>query len=201
MDKKEITSLLIQKAIQTGQRKHRIAIFLFVIPILYYLLRNSFIKNIDLLVKFQNLEILIFLTPLIYSLLIFYFIFLNEDYNAVKESISKSKNNETPIGSYFYSWRHQVFPQSIILEFTRNMKHKDFLGEVGTIFIFFPVLISLILGPIFFIIYTIYYNFTISGEPYFPLNYISAVLALWILAATALYIRNMKIERRLMGSY
>lgn len=196
MKSEEVITLLLQRAQGLTIRKNRVALFLYVIPFIYFLFQFSILKVFKIYsVEISQIEIVNLFTPVFYSLLIFYFVYLNEDLKAIKKHIQIPELSKEEI-PYFFSREYLVFPPDLIMEMVRNMKYRNLISEFGTILIFFPLSIILLLGPILFLMYSIYIaawgGINLSSTFY----YISIGLSIWLFLATIFYSYNRKKESK-----
>lgn len=194
MNQQEVKALLMERAQTIEKRKNRLALFLFILPVIYFLLNSAVIKQIEYgFIKVSQIEVINIFTPIGYSIMIFYFVYLNEDLKALKLRLNVPEESKEEV-PYFFSHQYLAFPPNLIFELLRNMKHKNLSGEFGTIFIFSPVIFILLFGPLLFLFYSCYYSIVGESIKDFYLNYISAGLAIWVLVGTALYSYNRKKE-------
>lgn len=195
MTSEEIEQHLLSRAQEIDKRKRRVALFFYIIPILYFLLQFSVLREIHIWTfNITQIEIINLITPVVYSLFIFYYYFLNEDFKALKREIVIPEKEEKKEVSFFYSRGYLFFPPNLIFEVLRNMRYRNWFSEFGTIFIFFPLTLVILIGPLLFLAYSIYisgWGLTISK---YNLNFISSGLSLWIFIATYLYTHNRKNE-------
>lgn len=196
MKSEEVITLLLQRAQEVTKRKNRVALFLYVIPFIYFLFQFSILQVFKIYsVEITQIEIVNLFTPVFYSLSIFYFVYLNEDLKAIKKHIQipELSKEEVP---YFFSREYLVFPPDLIMEMVRNMKYRNLISEFGTIFIFFPLSIILLFGPILFFIYSVYIaawgGINLSSTFY----YLSIGLSIWLFLATIFYYYNRKKESK-----
>ena len=186
----------MERAQNIEKRKNRLALFLYIVPILYFLLNSAILEQVEYgFIKISQVEVINIFTPIGYSIMIFYFVYLNEDSKALKLRINVPEQTKEDV-PYFFSQEYLVFPPNLIFELLRNMKHKDLTGEAGTIFIFFPLIITLLFGPLAFLFYSCYSAILGQTIEVYYLNFISGGLALWIFSATLLYSYNRKRETK-----
>ncbi|MCM8569538.1 hypothetical protein NE848_09110 [Gramella jeungdoensis] len=194
MSSEDIDQYLLIRAQEVDKRKRRVALFFYIIPILYFLLQFSVIKEIKLWgFNITQIEIINLITPVVYSLFIFYYYFLNEDFKALKSEVVIPEKTKEDV-SFFYSRSYLFFPPNLIFEVLRNMRYRNWFSEFGTIFIFSPLALVILIGPLLFLAYSIYisgWGLTISK---YNLNFICSGLSLWIFIATYLYTHNRKNE-------
>lgn len=196
MKQQELKILLMERAQNIEKRKNRVALFLYIVPFLYFLLHSAVIEQVEYgFIKISQIEVINIFTPIGYSIMIFYFIYLNEDSKALKLRINIPKETKEDV-PYFFSQEYLVFPPNLIFELLRNMKHKDLTGETGTIFIFFPLAMILLFGPLAFLFYSCYSALLGQTIEAFYLNFISVGFGLWIFSATLLYSYNRKKETK-----
>lgn len=195
MTSQDIEQHLLERAQEVDKRKRRVALLFYIIPILYFLLQFSILKEIKIWsFNITQIEIINLITPVIYSLSIFYYYFLHEDFKAIKNEISIPENAKEEV-SFFHSRSYLFFPPNLIFEVIRNMRYRNWFSEFGTIFIFFPLAFVILIGPLFFLAYSIYisgWGLTISK---YNLNFISSGLSIWTFIATYMYSHNRKKER------
>jgi len=194
MNQQEVKALLMERAQTTEKRKNRIAFFLFLVPIIYFLLNSAVIAQIEYgVIRLSQIEVINVITPIGYAIMIFSFVYLNEDLKALKLRLNVPEESKEEV-PYFFSHQYLAFPPNLIFELLRNMKHKNLTGEFGTIFIFSPVVFILLFGPLLFLFYSCYYSMVGESIKDFYLNYISAGLAIWVFLGTILYSYNRKRE-------
>ena len=196
MTQQEVKILLMERAQTTEKRKNRLAFFLYILPIIYFLLNSAVIEQVEYgIIKVSQIEVINVFTPIGYSIMIFYFVYLNEDLKALKLrlrlDVPEESKEEVP---YFFSHQNLTYPPNLIFELVRNMKHRDLIGGFGTIFIFSPLILILLFGPLLFLFYSCFYS--IAGESIsdFYLNFLSTGFAIWVFLGTLLYVFNRKKE-------
>lgn len=196
MKSEEVVSQLLQRAQEVTKRKNRVALFLYIIPFIYFLFQFSILKVFKIYsVEITQIEIINLFTPVFYSLSIFYFVYLNEDIKAIKKHVQIPEISKEKV-PYFFSREYLIFPPDLIMELARNMKYRNILSEFGTIFIFFPLSMILIIGPILFLCYTIYIAWWGGINLNSSFYYISIGLSIWLLLGTILYSYNRRKESK-----
>lgn len=196
MTSDDVIKLLLQRAQEVEKKKGRVGLFLYLIPIVYFLLQFSVLKEIKVFgFNIKQIELVNLATPIVYSLTIFYFIFLNEDIKAIKKHIEVPELTKENV-PYFFSRGYLIYPPDLPQEILRNMKYRNWISEAGTLFIFFPLSIAILLGPLVFLFFAIYnagWGKTIAT---FYINYFSSGISLWLFSATVLYAYNRKKENK-----
>jgi len=117
---------------------------LYIIPFVYFLFQFSILEEFEIYsIEIAQIELVNLFTPVFYSLLIFYFVYLNEDLKAIKKHIQISEINKNKV-PYFFSRQYLIFPPDLIMELIRNMKHKSLFSELGKFLVFFPLSLVLL---------------------------------------------------------
>lgn len=196
MTQQEVKALLMERAQNIEKRKNRLALFLYIVPIIYFLFNAAIIEQVEYgAVKISQVDVINVFTPIGYSIMIFYFVYLNEDSKALQLRIRVPEETKEDV-PYFFSRRYLAFPPNLIFELLRNMKHRDLTGEIGTIFIFSPLIFILLFGPIIFLLYSCYNSIVGDSIDAFYLKYLSVGFSLWILFGAALYSHNREKETK-----
>lgn len=194
MTSEDIEKHLLNRAQEVDKRKRRVALFFYIIPILYFLLQFSVLKEVKIwFFNITQIEIINLITPLVYSLLIFYYYFLNEDFKALKREVKIPEKAKKEV-SFFSSRNYLFYPPNLIFEVLRSMKYRNLFSEFGTIFIFFPLAMVILIGPLLFLAYSIYTSVWGPTILKYNLNFIINGVSIWIFLATIMYTYNRKKE-------
>ncbi|MEH6745295.1 MAG: hypothetical protein V7670_00520 [Maribacter arcticus] len=174
MNKDKINELLFTKSEILRKRQNRIFLFLFVSPLIYFLLDNSYVSEVKTpLIFLEQTEIILIAFPFIYAILLLVAFIQTDKVNEIEIEID---NMENPILTK--KVLRLLSPISIIKEIINEARAKGFFGYLGIIVIYIPIIIFCLLFPLIFLGYIIYDNFKYEGE----LERIalwSAILAIW----------------------
>jgi len=175
MDKDKINELLYNKSEILQKRRNRIFLFLFVFPLIYFLLDNSFITEVKTpLVSIEQTEIILLSFPIVYAILILIAIIQSDKVNEIEHYNLKVQSPELT---------EQVLdllsPVFFVKELYNKSNSKGFFVYFSHIVIYAPILVFCLLFPIIFLAYIIYSNFNYHGD-FRKIAVWSAILGVWI---------------------
>lgn len=188
IDNATIFNQLLEKSKGYNSNIKKLYLLLFLYPLIYFLLKFSIVDEIEMnIFNLKQTDLLIELSPLIYSLIYFYLTILLEYNNDILKNIEKFEfENITLPKKDFIKY---LEPFNLIGEIIGNVRSGGKIGCFGVFFIFFPFLISTILIPICFYIYSIINN--LSDEiDIFSISFIASFLSVWIIISTIIHKKN-----------
>lgn len=180
MDKSKIYDLLYQRSLALDKRINRLLLFLYVFPLIYFLIDNALISDVKTpLISVAKIDAILIVFPVIYSIsILMIFVFFNRatdiyyqlsdfdiDYPEFTVEIKRLLRPIIFINDIFHK---KFFTKSLV----------DFLMEL---FIYIPIAILSIGSPILFFGYIIYKNCIYKGD-YKTLAIWSSIIGIWILA-------------------
>jgi len=179
-------SLLYSKSEKLEKRRQRLFTFLFIIPILYWLVKSSYIDEISwAFFTLDRMEVVLYVTPVIYSILIFYIFTLTEHYSEVRDQMSMLRTEEeSPKNSLWYVYIH---PFNIAGEILGSVRAGGVVGLLGVLLVYVPIIVVTLLAPVCFICYSNYVNFSAPKPGERSLPYGLAIFSIWMLLAAIIY--------------
>ncbi len=181
-------TLLFQKSEKTEKTRQRLFVFLLIIPILYYLIDQAVILEINLSIfSIKQIRVLQLVTPPIYSVIFFYIAVLTEHNGEIIDEINKLI--QTKQGK-FDKWTKYIYPLNFIGEVLGNIRAGGCIGMLGMLIVFFPFIVLLFLYPITFFIYSIYYNFKNKNLHADNLHIWTSGFAIWITISNIIYLKS-----------
>ena len=181
MNQNKLYELLYNKSEILQKRQNRIFLFLFIFPLVYFLLDNSFVSEVKTpLISIDQTEIILLTFPVVYAILMLLIVIISDRVNDIKKELDNIPNENKVFSKRILKL---ISPVSIIADFTKKANSKGFSGCLGVILIYAPIIIFCLVFPFAFLGFTIYDNFYYEGE-YKEIAIWSAILALWTFIAT-----------------
>ncbi|WP_299217251.1 hypothetical protein [uncultured Dokdonia sp.] len=181
MDKNKIYELLYNKSEILQKRLNRIFLFLFVFPLIYFLLDNSFVSEVKTpLISIDQTEIILLTFPIVYAILLLLIVILSDRITDIKEELDEFESHNNLVTKRVMKL---LSPVSTVADFANKVNSKGFFGCLGVLLIYAPIIIFCLIFPFVFFGFTIYDNFTYAGE-FKELAVWSSILALWTFIAT-----------------
>ncbi|MFD0992382.1 hypothetical protein [Tenacibaculum geojense] len=160
MNQDKINDLLFNSLELHQKKQHRYFLLLFVFPLIYFLLNNSFVSEVKTpLISVEKNEIILLCFPFIYAILLLISILQTDKVNKIRKEIEN-------IGNSLLTEKilDLLTPISIIREILSEVYSNKVFGKFGMIVIFVPVQAFCLLFPFIFLGCIIYNNFMYNGE-------------------------------------
>jgi|TARA_B110000114_G_C15054555_1_gene382673 hypothetical protein len=180
IEKKETYKLLIEKI--NGLEKKLIKLFnlLLVIPLIYFLLKYSFITEIEIKsFKIDKISLLLSITPLLYSSIFLYSSFLEANKARIKVFIIEMEENDV----YSNNTRYLLTSFNLFDEISNISELKKRNSKMMNLLVIFPFYLIMLLAPFSFWVYSLYYSLSYDGT----FSLIASILAfssIWIFLAS-----------------
>ena len=188
IDNSSLFHELLEKYKLYSSNIKKVQILLFIYPLIYFLLKFSIVKEIEMnLFNLKQTDLLIELSPLIYSLIYFYLTVLIEHQNDILISIEKFEFESNIISKNDFI--KYLKPFNLISEVIGNVRSGGTVGCLGTFFVFFPLMISTLFIPVGFYFYSLFYNLNNKFD-FISISFISSFLSIWIIISTLIHKKN-----------
>lgn len=180
MNEDKLYELLLQKQSILLKRINRYLLYLYLIPIIYFLLISSVIKEVKMpFITIDQTEIILVMTPVAYASLMLVIIVLLGRINKIHKAIFKFDLQNK---SSDFKNKNLLNPIIFIDEFYNNKNKKGFIYYVELFMIYLPLTIITVFSPLAFIVYIINRNFNYTGDLQ-GISFWLGLLAIWIIIA------------------
>lgn len=193
MEENRIYELLYQQSYALIKKLNRIFLFLFLFPLIYFLLENSLISTIETpYVSIDKVEIIILVYPTVYAALMLYLVIIAGRIEDINKQMIKLEDD---ILNFTSEIKNLLKPVVFVNEIFKNRGGKGVKGCIGILVIDVPVVIFCLLFPICFLIYGIYRNYVYTGV-FESLSFSSNVISIYIfIVALILLFSSIKVDK------
>jgi hypothetical protein len=178
MNKDRIYDLLYQKSEILQKRLNRLFLFIYLFPLVYFLLDNSFISTVNTpLISINQAEIILLTFPIAYSSLLLLILVVGGRLSDIQDELFEFEKDNP---SFTTKIKKLLQPVVFISELADKKYNKGLIGCLGQLFVYTPIILFTLLFPILFLGYIIYDNFNYCGD-YKRLAIWSSILGIWII--------------------
>ncbi len=186
---KTIYLLLNEKFTNLEKKRQRFYFYIYVLFVLYLILKNINVTQLDEIYVFglslKDINIVLILFPLIISIILLYITiitFHTEDIQDEMKSFEETFSMELKKKKWKYLIK-PLNPMSVVLQ---SIKAGGWLGCLGALFVYIPIISLVVLLPVFFYFYTLYNNFIVYKDN--PLSLIFSIFSIWIFIINIIYL-------------
>lgn len=181
IDEKESYKLLIEKIDALDRKINRLFILLVIIPLVYFLLKYSLISEIEInIFKIEQISFILLVTPVIYTSIFLYSSFLEANKARIKVFVIEMEDDD----DFSFNTRYLLSRFNLYEEISNIDQIKKRNSKLLNIAIIIPFYFIMLLLPILFWGYTLYYNFNYEGT-YNLMSNILGFISIWIFIASA----------------
>ena len=182
--------ILNQKAENIEKVRQRFFTIVLILPIIFFLLKNSIIEEVDLnIFSIKQINLLLLFLPTLYTILFLYIMVLTNHNSKLIDEINFSVTDERDVYKQYQKekWLKLIQPVNILGNLLGSIKSGGRLGCLGSVFVFIPLIISIIIYPVGSYIFFLKYNFENLGSEYHSIALGNIIFSLWILIAVIIY--------------
>ncbi len=87
-------------------------------------------------------------------------------------------------------WLKYIYPMNFLGDVLGSIRAGGFIGALGQLIVFFPLVLLTILYPFIFYLYSLYFNFTSSFDSFGQLPMWAAIFSIWVSVAAIIYMKS-----------
>ena len=182
--------ILIQKSNNIEKNRHRLFTIILFLPIIFFLLKNSIIEEVNLSIfSIKQIKILLLFFPSLFSILFLYISILTKHNSKLVDEINFIATNEKDTYKQYQKaeWLKLIQPVNILGNILGSIKSGGTLGCLGTIFVFIPLIFAIIFYPLISFIYFLIYNYENLKLVFHNVALGNIIFSIWTLIATIIY--------------
>lgn len=194
MDKTKIYDLLQQKSEAFQKRMNRLLLFIYVFPLIYFMLDYSFISEVKTpIISFKQANFLLLTAPVIYGFLMVLIIVIS---NRIGDINLELRQHDAVSTNMTEKVKNLLLPFNLVVDLFDIKYSKGAFAIFGNLIIYLPLAIITFFSPIAFMSYIIYKNFKHQGE-FASLSIWSAIVGIWIILALIIQVSELIKKDRL----
>lgn len=182
--------ILIQKSNNIEKKRQRFFTVILILPIIFFLLKNSIIKEVNLSIfSIKQINILLLFFPSIFSTLFLYISVLTNHNSKLIEEINYVVTNESDKYKQYQKakWLKLIQPVNILGNILESIKSGGILGCLGSFLVFIPLIFAIIVYPLGSFIYFLLYNFENLKLEFSIISLGNIIFSVWTSIAIIIY--------------
>lgn len=182
--------ILVQKSNNIEKIRQRFFTIIIVLPILFFLLKNSIIEEMNFnIFSIKQINVLLLFFPSIFSFLFFYISVLANHNSKLINEINFIATDEIDLYKQFQKekWLKLIKPINFIADILGSIKSGGMLGCMGTIFVFIPLILVIIFYTLGSFIYFLFYNFQNLKLEYYYISLGNIIFSIWLFIGMIIY--------------
>lgn len=187
--------ILNQKSESVEKIRQRFFSLVLILPIVFFLLKNSIIEEVNLSVfSIKQINFLLLFFPSLFALIILYIMVLTNHNSKLIDEINYIVTNEKDSFKQYQkeSWLKLIQPVNVLGNILGSIKAGGTLGCLGAIFVFIPLILALIIYPLGAFTYFLLYNFKNLNLEFHYIALYNIIFSIWTIIATILYQKSIK---------
>jgi hypothetical protein len=182
--------ILIQKSNNIEKIRQRFFTVILVLPIVFFLLKNSIIEEVNLSIfSIKQINILLLFFPSIFSCLFLYISVLTNHNSKLIDEINYVATDEKDVYKQYQKakWLKLIQPVNILGNIIGSIKSGGTLGCLGTLLVFIPLLFAIIVYPFGSFIYFLRYNIENLKLQFHFISLGNIIFSVWTSIAIIIY--------------
>lgn len=182
--------ILFQKSENIENKRQRIFLVIILLPIIFLLLKSSVIEEIDFsLFSIKQINIILIFYPSLFISLIFYISILTNHNSKVINELNFIATNNQDVNQQYQqeNWLKIIYPINILGNILGSIKTNGTVGCLGAFFVFIPLLLFVIIYPLFSLLYFIYFDYTLINSEFKYYSLGNIIFSIWSILALIIY--------------
>lgn len=190
IDNKSKFEILNHKSENIEKLRQRFFSLILILPIIFFFLDNLIVEEVNLSIfSIKKINFLLLFFPTIFALIGLYIMVLTNHNSELIGEINLIVTGEKDIFKQYEkeSWLKLIQPVNVLGILLGSIKAGGTLGCLGVIFVFIPLILALIIYPIFAFSYFIFYNYENMNLEFHYVALCNIVFSIWTIIATFIY--------------